>query len=274
VSGLRRFRGFDGQARRGQRGSGAPPVATYQSILGPLLVEMWHSYLNPVDVGGGVMVGSGIALAGGAFVDTWTGQKLGYVLQAPAAGNRPVYAADGGAFTGRSVVQTASAGSLCLITANLSPPLFATGTRPWLWCVCRLRTISGGANNTYIEIVDNPVTRAQPVLFSLNGNVTAQDGATNATAASYADTGVHAYVTGYSAAGAIQLISDTAVLATAGSGLSIQNASGGAKLSVGGAFNWTSASNLSIATVLALSAAPSAAQQAAMLALDKADWGF
>lgn len=125
---LRRFYGFEGAARRGQRGGDGAPIATYQSILGPLLVEMWHSQLGIATVSGNV--------------DTWTGQIGGRVLQAPAAGQRPVYAADGSVFGGKSVVQCAVTGSLCLSTGTIAQ-LIASGTRPCVVSVHRYRATAG-----------------------------------------------------------------------------------------------------------------------------------
>lgn len=227
-----------------------------RAIAGAVLVDQFdiQSLLNLAPTTGG----------------TWKGRILGTVLTAP--GNSPLNTADGTNFRGRMAMQCAVTGSRNVISAVLSPALSAAGSRPLLWAVMRLRAISV-ANNTHLEFTDEPVTRAQPVLYCAGSALASQDGATNALTAAYADTGVHAYGTGYSAAGAIQTLVDDTVLNTAGTGLSLQN-SGASRLSVGGAFNGTSPSDSTFATLLVLSAALSAAQSAALLRCDKARWGF
>lgn len=244
--------------RDGRRGGSAAP-ATYQSILGALLVEEWDARL-------------GIALVSGN-VDTWTGQKLGTVAQARSAGQRPTYAADGSYFNGLPVVQAAATGSLSLVVAALATPLAAAGTTPWIWICCRLRTIGAGTLATIIEGTNNPATVAQPLLYTLSGNINANHNATTATVA-YSDTTPHSLACAYSSSGAIQAIKDTTVIATAGAGLSITS-TGISDLGIGGtAPNGTNASDTSFVKVAVISGPPSPAQQAALLGLDKDTWGF
>jgi hypothetical protein len=241
----------------------AQVVASYQAILGSLLIALWDARF-------------GVATSGGAVI-SWTDMLQQIVLLAQSVPTRPVFGADGTAnFAGRPVVQSAVSGSKCLITANLTAPLLlATGSLPWLWTVCRLRTIGTGSNSTIMQVVDNPVTRAQPVFFSLSNLLKAQDGVTTVTTPStYSDLTPHAYAHGYSPSGAVILNKDTVSIATPlGSGLSVKSP-GGAKLSLGAAFNGTSPSDSSFATLLAMSAQPSAAQQSALLAVDKYLWQF
>ena len=95
-----------------------------REILGSNLVEWWDSM-------------AGVGLVSGA-VDTWTGQKLGVVLSAPAAGQRPVYGADGTNFGSASVVQCARTGSKYVVGTAASD-IFAAGSHPFMLWVGRYR---------------------------------------------------------------------------------------------------------------------------------------
>lgn len=121
--------------RRGVRDPSSGSL-TYQQILGPLLVEMWHSQF-----------GTGLVAA---TIDTWTGQLRSTVLQAPAAINRPDYIADGSRFGGKPVVQTAVAGAKCLAVAGI-PTLLANGSRPCVYTRMRYRSAVSAANETICD---------------------------------------------------------------------------------------------------------------------------
>lgn len=203
----------------------------------------------------------------GANAHTWTGRILGTVFTAP--GNDPLYGADSTSFRGKPVVKSAVSSSRNLISGTISPALSAAGSRPQIWGVMRLRTIAG----VVMQVTDEPVTRSQPALLATAAVLTGQDGATNAVTGAYSDTAVHSYVIGYSSTGAIQVIADNVVLATAGSGLSLTG-SGASHVGIGGAFNGSTPSDISFATLNYFSAAPSAAQAAALLIMDKATYGF
>jgi hypothetical protein len=134
--------------RRDVRDGGRGP-ATYQSILGPLLVEMWHSQL-------------GIALAGGAFVDTWTGQIAGTVLQAPGASARPAYGTDGANFSGKNAVKFAG-GDDSLQIVNAATPLYNVARPSWM--VVYRHTTAASVTECIVSVVDNPVTVTIPTIF-------------------------------------------------------------------------------------------------------------
>lgn len=102
---------------------GAASVATVSTILGSNLVEYWDST-------------AGVGLVSGA-VDTWTGQKLGIVASAPAAGQRPAYGADGAYFLGANVVKCTRVATRVLKVADGGATLFASGTRPYVMTVTR-----------------------------------------------------------------------------------------------------------------------------------------
>lgn len=111
---------------------GAP--LRYIRLGGVLSVELWHTLL-------------GIAQAGGAFADTWTGQIRAVVTQAPSGAARPPYTTDGTAFGGKSVVQANATGKG--LAASGIATLLATGTRPWGFVRGRHR--AAGANNTLVD---------------------------------------------------------------------------------------------------------------------------
>ena len=96
-----------------------------REILGSNLINWWDS-------------AAGIGLVSGA-VDTWTDQIGGVIVQAPAAANRCVYAADTGYFRERSVVQTSATGPLYLYKA-LAATIWQVGAFPYVACIHRQRT--------------------------------------------------------------------------------------------------------------------------------------
>jgi hypothetical protein len=133
------------------QGYGADPP----SILGSLLVEYWESDL-------------GIALASGA-VDTWTGQKLGKVLSAPGAANRPSYGADGSNFHSKSVVGLVGGVTpLELIGSSLA--LTAGGTRPSFVLVCRM-SVTHSLANAYPLVLDDGAGTGQLLYIVKPGDV-------------------------------------------------------------------------------------------------------
>lgn len=60
--------------------------------------------------------------------------------------NTPVVAADGGFFNGRTVAQSALTGGKAWLGTGLST-IAAAGTRPWLYCVGRARTLGAGGRS-------------------------------------------------------------------------------------------------------------------------------
>ena len=118
-------------------------------LLNAYLVDYWDSL-------------AGVGLVSGA-VDTWTGQKLGIILSAAAAGNRPVYGADTGYFRGKSVVQAAVTGSKYLRILDYGSDIIANGaaSKPYLVSIHRLRntnatrsyalTLGPAAGTTHFE---------------------------------------------------------------------------------------------------------------------------
>ena len=115
-----------------------------REILGSNLVEYWDST-------------AGIGLVSSA-ADTWTGQKLGLVLTAPAAGQRPVYGADGSNFGGASVVQCAITNSKCMNIPVSGTNFFTTGQKPFILWVGRYRTLTA-AQTTAFFVQDTASTQ-------------------------------------------------------------------------------------------------------------------
>ena len=95
-------------------------------LLAAYLLDYWDSL-------------AGIGLVSGA-VDTWTGQKLGIILSAAAAGNRPAYGADAGYFREKSVVQSAVPTKFVRL-ADYGSDLFTggSGSTPYVISIHRLR---------------------------------------------------------------------------------------------------------------------------------------
>jgi hypothetical protein len=163
--------------RRGQRGPNDAVGASYSSILGPLLVEMWHSQLGIATVTGNV--------------DTWTGQIGGRVLPAIDAAHRPPYAADGSFFGGKSVPQTAKAAALALRSAIAFPtPLALNGTRPWLYYRGRFRTAVSAGADTILGVASAAADTMTTQILAASQLRVFWDGATNLNGPT-ADTSVH-----------------------------------------------------------------------------------
>lgn len=117
--------------------------------LAPYLKEFWDS-------------DEGIALVSGA-VNSWTGQKLGIVLSAPAASNRPAYGADSTYFRGRDVVQCATTGSKYLRLLDYGSDLWTGGaaSTPYLLAIGRLRTPSSVDSSRAVALM--PASSAEHV---------------------------------------------------------------------------------------------------------------
>lgn len=141
---------------RSSAGVGGNATPTYQSILGPNLNTLWHSQL-------------GIAPLTGP-VDTWTDQIGNRVAQAPAAANRPVYAADGSLFRGKRVVQCLQdpgTGPLWMQTAQLAGAFPLTGQRPWIFACLHWRDLTAATHSAF-SLAD--LADTSPVWF--NGTAT------------------------------------------------------------------------------------------------------
>lgn len=135
-----RFSGI-GLARRDLRDR-KTTVASYRSLLGSLLIDMWHAQY-------------GLALTGGE-VDAWTGQASGIVLQASGASARPLYAQDGSYFKSKEVVQCMATGSKRVARNAGSPTILPSGSQPWLAMVARIRsaTSSNGLASAEASVGD------------------------------------------------------------------------------------------------------------------------
>lgn len=99
---------------------------TLAGLLSPYLAEYWDAAL-------------GYALVSGD-VDTWTGQKLGTVLQAPGASQRPDFTAQNAALNNRPSVDCAITDTKYI--RHAATDLLPSGIRPYILMVSRKRTAS------------------------------------------------------------------------------------------------------------------------------------
>jgi hypothetical protein len=242
-------------------------AVTYQSVLGALLVDYWTTKDNA-----GVGLGSGTFTSG--TIDTWTGQIRGLVLQAPAAGQRPVYAADGGDFAGKSVVQCAETGTKCLVQLTpQTPDIFVAGTRPWIGLIGRLRT-SPTTIGVMFQVIDSPATNSFPGILYIGANqLTSRTGGSQATAAD-SSTAVRLIEGSLDSNGVNILEVNGTQVATNGTGLTQANAGRLLSLGVSGANSFPV--NLSAAQIFLCSARPSTTQRAALLTLARSagEWNW
>lgn len=250
----RRSAGVGLARRRGRTVHDAPGNATYQSILGALLVEMWHSQLGIAPVSGNV--------------DTWTGQVGGRVLQAPSAGTRPTYVPDGAFASGKNMVVSDAAASRCVVNAALTA-LAANGTRPYVIAAARFVTYPAGTAWA-MRPLDTGGGAEGTSLLCLSGTTLAALGGVVTRAFSDA-TQAHTFESGFTAAGA-NLIGVDASYTTAGSGVSVSGNT--TRLGIGGAPAGTNCASVAHALYLFCSAQPSVAQIAAVTALAKAEFGY
>ncbi len=99
----------------------------------PLLIDYW----DPAD-------NASIVLAGGAFLDSIKGKKLGVSVPAVTSGRRPNYIVD--PVLGVPVFQTTTTGTRCMANTAIGSTLAASGSRPYSLSAFRLHiTPSGGA---------------------------------------------------------------------------------------------------------------------------------
>jgi hypothetical protein len=120
------------------------PIESLLDQLGPDARAWWTTYdpSRPAD--------PGIALSSGN-VQSWTDQIGGYVISAPAAGQRPAYATDGSNFGGRSVVQTNQTGTKYLTGAVSG--LLTAGQRAYVLMVGRYRGATGVPVALQLDVV-------------------------------------------------------------------------------------------------------------------------
>lgn len=255
----RRFSEIGGTRRNirdGWKGSSGA-VDPYKAILGSNMLLEYHSQL-------------GIALVGGA-VDTWTDQINGVVVQAPGATQRPVYGADGTHFSGKSVVQTATTATLFLQTTAMSPALFPSGTRPYIFARLRYTGPLNDIRNWY-EL--SSATQNELLVYNLNNDTRVlSDGAdrntaqpTNLTAgivlsqSSWAD-GVSMNMK--QNAGAVHAVAYAGATATACTNVGIGNAAHNGS---------TNSANLSFALLIACAAYPGVSAETALYAQAATDF--
>lgn len=244
-------------ARRARSHKRGGPSATYQSVLGALLVEQWHSQLGIATVSGNV--------------DTWTGQTRGIVLQAPAAAQRPVYAADGTNFKAKSVVQCAVTGNKCLLQLTaISPQVFASGSRPWIGLFGRMRAY-GASQSIMFAVLDNPITALLAGIESFPApNITSVFGGSGALISDNS-TAVRLVSGSLDAAGVNTASVNGVVIGTNGTGLTLSAAAKTLTLGANTAGNFPA--DLSACAVFLCSAQPSAAQLTSLMGLLQAEFG-
>lgn len=148
-----------------------------RTILGALYVDHWEAV-------------SGVGLVSGT-VQTWT-SALGRVLTAPAAGQRPAFSADGTRFGGKSVVQCAVSGSLCLRGVALSQ-LFANSTRPWAYTIGRTRNAIPGAFSTLTDAGVDAVSDEMTVRINPTNQIEAFCSGIGTTTGAAVDVNRHSY---------------------------------------------------------------------------------
>jgi hypothetical protein len=115
----------------------APSGASIESILGTNLIDYWHA--------------ADASLVSGE-VQSVTGRKYGLVMSAPSSGQRPGYTANNATFGGAPTVNTARTGTRFLSTATLPNGLLPTGSRPFIWAVCRVTANAQGTLGCLISI--------------------------------------------------------------------------------------------------------------------------
>lgn len=238
--------------RDGRRGGVAP--ITYQSIFGANLVAIWHCD----DAANG--------LVGGA-VDTWSDRVGGRVLTAPA-GQRPGYATNAAFSSGKQLVISAAAGSLCVVNAALTA-LALNGTKPYMLAAVRFITYPP-STAWAMRALNTAGGEEGPSLLCLSGTTLAAGGGTVTRAFNDA-TVAHTFESGLSAAGA-QVLGVDGSYVTAGTAMSISGDR--TRLGVGGSSAGANCVDAAHALYLFFTSQPPAPQIAAGTALARAEFGY
>lgn len=251
---MRRFAAIGGM-RRDIPGGGMSSQS-YGSVLGANMVAQWHHL-------------AGIALASGD-TQSWTDQVGGVTETAPAAGQRPTYAADGANFRGLPVVQSFLTGAKFLENQTTIPAtLIPSGSRPWFLMVGRARDV--GTSGNIIDASDAGAG-AQDVYFSNLATQRLFWAASGVIVNIARDTNVHLTewgADGVNATIAVDGVDTNVASANAMSATITKLAFGGDARSLAG-----NESNHSFAMVIICRSKPSASERAAVLALARAEWGF
>lgn len=119
---------------------------TPETIFGAKVAEWFRADLG-IDDGGG----------GAGVVDSWTGQKAGVVITAPAAGNRCVFNSSVAAFGNRPTVSAVKANSNYLIATSINPPLIEADANASLIAVMRTTWTAATENQLALSGVGSTV---------------------------------------------------------------------------------------------------------------------
>ena len=237
---------------------GASPLQLYRQILGSTMVECWHAQY-------------GIGLVGGA-VDTWTGQIAGTVLQAPGAGNRMAYGADGSNWRGMSVCTSVRATPTYVTGTTGISALLPIGSQPYTFRVQRY-TSAAVANQSPFNILTgdarchkaytNVGPPLRPAYFS---------SVTNLTPAGATDQAPHAFEESFSDGTNSDLSLDGVSLASAA--LNVQLTSAATRVDIGYDTATPRGCDGVHALVILCTSRPTAAQRAAVLSIARQEWNF
>ena len=231
---------------------------TPATILGANLVEYWDST-------------AGVGLVSGA-VDTWTGQKLGIVLSAAAAGNRPAYGADSTYFLGKSAVQCAISGSKYLRATGLA--LLSAGSRPYIAMIHRLRVVTPATDTRSLSLAtagDDSIAKYQVAGTTVRAFVKSA-AAYPAIGSATPDTTSHFSEIWMNAATGLHIREDL--------GTDYANAAVTGTLDDGATAVWVGCNrsaaqltDLSVAAIMVCAAEPTTAQKVALREWSRSTWG-
>lgn len=242
----RRFAAVGGLRRaiRDGRGKGLGGVSQ-QPPLPASAIEYWHSELQCTPA-------------------SWVGQLLGRAMTGAGA---PIVAADPGFFGGRVVAQSSVTGPKYWLGVFAS--IAATGTRPWLYVIGRLRSTVESTAVLVSAAATGGFGLANLVLVSPNVVVGFNDGATQVGSPA-ADIVVHRWKYGADGVNA-NLIQDSAAYATAYAGALPQDCIAvAAGISAAGNYPCTG----SIAFILVCASRPTVGELAALDAWAQSYWSI
>lgn len=245
--------------------------ATYQSIFGSNLIEVWHADY-------------GITTSSGA-VSSWIGQKSGYNYQQANATLRPTYGTDGSYFNGKNVLKfTRAIGHRMAATGSIG----TAGQSGYTLVVYRTPTATApDSTNLYnYRMVThfNSVDDLQMLMLSDNGTIT-PSGSINVNG----NANNRIYFTGNR--GAVptvpfmfEVMYDPSTGAIGGyNNVATSNVYNGAQNGTQGVYTTSyigadpgpaNGIDMSLALVIMCSAPPTLAQRNAALALARSEWGF
>lgn len=212
----------------------------------------------------------------GSPLQTWADAVNGRTLTQATAARRPLVTADGSHFNGRPVVQCNVADQRWMYTGPLGSPLWAAGSRPWVFTVMRVRTNLGAGQYRIWQTGGDGGGGSFDMAFVGNGgDSVAQFGQNNIGGVGVFATVArvpHLFSGGYDGATTKYALDVDGVNQGVSSGVTVTAAQCN-MIALGCYYGPAQFNDVSVAMLWFLSARPNALEEAAILAWSRAYYG-